>query len=132
MPPEQAAFLLDILQSARAISQYASGYTLEQFVADERTQDAVLRRLLVIGEAAAHLTPETMSQFPEIPFRKMIGMRNRIVHDYGSVDLEIVWDTIQIHLLPSAKSSMQFFRISRHSPHRTCRAAGFRSLANFC
>lgn len=67
-------------------------------MADERTQDAVLRRLLVIGEAAAHLTPETKSQFPEIPFRKMIGMRHRIVHDYGSVDLEIVWDTIQIHL----------------------------------
>jgi uncharacterized protein with HEPN domain len=54
---EQAAFLLDILQSARAILQYVSGYTEESFDAGGRTQDAVLRRLLVIGEAASGSTP---------------------------------------------------------------------------
>jgi uncharacterized protein with HEPN domain len=52
----------------------------------------------VIGEAAGPLTPETASRSPEIPFRKMIGMRNRVVHDYGDVDLEIIWDTTRTHL----------------------------------
>jgi uncharacterized protein with HEPN domain len=98
MQDEQRAYLLDILQSALAIGQYVNGYSQEQFTADQRTQDAVLRRLLVIGEAAAHLTAETMSHFPDLPFRKMIGLRNRVVHDYGDVDLEIIWDTVQVHL----------------------------------
>lgn len=77
---------------------YIAGYTREKFEADGRTRDAVLRRLLVIGEAASHLSPETLSRFPELPFRKMIGMRNRVVHDYGAIDVEIVWDTISIHV----------------------------------
>lgn len=50
------------------------------------------------GEAPARLTPETCTTFPGIPFSKIIGMRNRVVHDYGNVDLEIIWEVIEIHL----------------------------------
>ena len=57
---------------------------------DAKTQNAVPRRFLVAGEASARLAPETCSQFPGIPFAKIVGMRNRVVHDYGNVDLEIV------------------------------------------
>jgi uncharacterized protein with HEPN domain len=53
---------------------------------------------LVAGEAAGRLTPETCAAFPGVPFRKIAGMRNRLVHDYGNVDLEIVWETAQEHI----------------------------------
>lgn len=98
MQNRQHAYLLDILTSAEVIHEYLSGYTLDQFLADPRTQDAVLRRLLVIGEAAAQLTPETKAQLSELPFRKIVGMRNRVVHDYGQIDFEIIWETVQLHL----------------------------------
>jgi uncharacterized protein with HEPN domain len=99
MPPRQVAYLLDIFQSVKVIQQYIAGLTHEQFSKDTKTQDAVLRRFLVAGEAAARLTPETCAEFPDVPFRKITGMRNRVVHDYGNVDFEIVWETIQNHLL---------------------------------
>src|SRR5271165_2168002 len=85
IPPRQAAFLLDILQSVKTIHSYIAGLTHEQFLADTKTQDAVLRRFLVAGEAAARLTPETCAEFPNIPFHKIAGMRNRVVHDYGDI-----------------------------------------------
>ncbi len=98
MQNRQRAYLLDILNSAEVIAEYVSGHTLEQFLGDAKTQDAVLRRLLVIGEAAAQLNPETKALFAELPFRKIIGMRNRVVHDYGQIDFEIIWETVQLHL----------------------------------
>ena len=58
----------------------------------------MLRRLLATGEAAARLTPETRAEFPNIPFQKIVGMRNRVVHDYGQIDLEIIWEIVQSDL----------------------------------
>jgi uncharacterized protein with HEPN domain len=78
-----------MLQSAEAIRQYLAGYSHEDFLSDPKAQDAVLRRLLVVGEAAARLSAETRRD-PAIPFSSIIGMRNRVVHDYGHIDLEII------------------------------------------
>jgi uncharacterized protein with HEPN domain len=78
------------LQSVQAIESYITGQSLEAFLKDAKTQDAVLRRFFVAGEAAAHLTPETCAVFPGIPVNKIVGVRNRVVHDYGNVDLEII------------------------------------------
>jgi len=69
MELRHAAYLLDIFQSAKAIKNYTVGYGREEFLQDSKTQDAVLRRFLVAGEAAARLTEETRSQFPEDSFR---------------------------------------------------------------
>ena len=109
IPPRQAAYLLDIFRSVKTIQSYVAGQTREQFLEDTRTQDAVLRRFLVAGEAAARLTPETCAEFPAIPFHKISGMRNRVVHDYGNVDFEIVWETVQIHLPSLFQELHQFF-----------------------
>jgi uncharacterized protein with HEPN domain len=109
MPPRQAAYLLDIFRSVQAIQEYLAGYSHQQFLQDAKTQDAVLRRLLVVGEAAARLTPETCAEFPNIPFPRIIGMRNRIVHDYGHVDLEIIWEIVYIHLPQLFAEFQQFF-----------------------
>jgi len=103
MLSRQRAYLLDILRSAEAIEEYISRYSRDSFLKDTRTQDAVLRRLMVIGEAAARLTPETTApettrRFEDVPFYKIVGMRNRVVHDYGQIDLEIIWETAHMHL----------------------------------
>jgi uncharacterized protein with HEPN domain len=63
------------------------------FYANGEKQDAVLRRLEIIGEAAGRISPEVQKEFPGIPFREIRGMRNIIAHDYGEVDLERVWET---------------------------------------
>jgi len=109
IPLRQAAYLLDIFRSGKAIQSYVAGQTHEQFLDDAETQDAVLRRFLVAGEAAARLTPETCAEFANIPFHKIVGMRNRIVHDYGNVDLEIVWETVQSHLPSLVREPQEFF-----------------------
>lgn len=106
--PKQSAYLLDIYLSVQVIRGYIAGQTREQFLRDGKTQDAVLRRILIIGEAAAHLTPETCATYPGLPFHKIVGMRNRIVHDYGQVDFEIVWETVQIHL-PLVYNALETF-----------------------
>ena len=101
--------MLDIFRSVGAIQSYVAGQTLSQFLQDAKTQDAVLRRLLVAGEAAARLTAETRAKFPNVPFHKIVGMHNRVVHDYGNVDLEIVWETVQTHLPLLFNELQRFF-----------------------
>ncbi len=98
IPPRQVAYLLDIFKSVEAIQSYVAGQTHEDFLKDTKTQDAVLRRLLVAGEASARSIKETCAELPAIPFPKIVGMRNRVVHDYGNVDFEIVWEIIEDHL----------------------------------
>jgi uncharacterized protein with HEPN domain len=89
----QAGLLTDVLDSARSIRTYLAGVRRESFMGDAEKQDAVLRRFEIIGEAASRLAPESQAQFPSLPFRAMRGMRNIIAHDYGEVDLELVWKT---------------------------------------
>ena len=94
MPADkQPGLLRDILDSAKAVQKYLTGVTRDQFMADAEKQDAVLRRLEIIGETASRLSAETQAQFPKLPFRAMRGMRNIIIHDYGDVDLDQVWTT---------------------------------------
>lgn len=94
MPDErQNGLLRDMLDSAGAIRGYIAGVNREQFLANPEKQDAVLRRLEIMGEAAHRVSPETQSLFPQLPFRSMRGMRNIIAHDYGAVDLDQVWET---------------------------------------
>ena len=90
--------MTDVLDSARSIRSYLAGVRRESFMGDAEKQDAVLRRFEIIGEAASRLAPESQAQFPSLPFRAMRGMRNIIAHDYGEVDLELVWKTATVDL----------------------------------
>ena len=90
----QSGLLKDVLDSACLIHGYLAGIDRDAFFADVEKQDAVLRRLEIIGEAASRLSSDAQVLFPSLPFRSMRGMRNIIVHDYGEVDLELVWKTI--------------------------------------
>lgn len=86
--------------------------THEHFLRDTKTQDAVLRRFLVAGEAASKLDEAARAAFPAIPFHKIAAMRNRVIHDYGNVDLEIVWETIHTRL-PALYEELNLFFAER-------------------
>lgn len=88
-------FLLDIVLSARLIVDYVQGVEREQFLQDTALQDSVIRRLEIVGEAAGRVSSEFRAVHPEIPWASMTGMRNRMIHGYDDIDMDIVWNTSQ-------------------------------------
>ncbi len=93
--PRDVAYLLDILEAAKLAAAYK---TNEEFILDTQCQDAVIRRLEIIGEAARRISRETRASLPALPWAAMINMRNLMIHEYDHVDLAVVWDTVQNHL----------------------------------
>lgn len=110
LPPDQLGRLKDILESAQRIAEYVSNTTEAQFVENREKQDAVIRRIEIIGEATARLTDETRLELPSLPFRRMRGMRNIVAHNYANVDLKIVWDVATIHVPELRTALEEFFR----------------------
>lgn len=90
----------DILEALEKIQRYMGDMDFEGFRRDEKTIDAVLRNITVIGEAAKHIPEEVVTLNPTIPWSKMRGMRDVLVHEYFGVSLEILWQTIQEDLPP--------------------------------
>lgn len=99
MPKRDADLLLeDIRTSLERIERYTSGMNRSQFLSDEKTIDAVVRNLEIIGEAVRWLPEEFKRQHVKIPWTQIGGLRNRIVHDYFGLDLEIIWQVLQTSL----------------------------------
>lgn len=99
MPRRDPALLLEDIRSAIArIERYTSGLQREHFVADEKTIDAVARNLEIIGEAVRWVPSDFKHQHADIPWEQIAGLRNRIVHDYFGLDLEIIWQVLQTSL----------------------------------
>lgn len=90
----------DIIEAIENVLDYSAGMAFEQFAADRKTIDAVVRNLMIIGEAASHLPEDFIEKHPDLPWREMRDMRNLIVHEYFGVDNLIVWQTLQINLPP--------------------------------
>ena len=88
-------YLDDIIESCRNVRDYTSGMSFEDFSTDQKTIDAVVRNLEIIGEAVKSLPPALLDQRPEIPWKKISRFRDVVVHHYFKVDLEVVWDVIQ-------------------------------------
>lgn len=95
-------YLDDIGESIGKISRYTNGLTIETLASDEKTLDAVIRNLEIIGEAAKNVPIEIRRQYPEIEWKKVAGLRDILIHRYFGVDLEIIWDLIQTKLPPLA------------------------------
>lgn len=89
------ALLFDILDSAKTILSYTRGADWNKFSSDVYMQDAVIRRLEIIGEAAGRVSTATQKQHGQLPWREMKSTRNRIIHGYDSVKLDIVWDIVE-------------------------------------
>lgn len=87
-------YLLDIFEAAKLALSYVAGKNKEQFVKDTQCQDAVIRRLEVIGEAARRVSEATKAALPELPWSVMVGLRNVLIHKYDNIDLAIVWNTV--------------------------------------
>jgi len=84
----------DIIAATEKVLRYTEGMDKSAFVADERTVDAVVRNLIVIGEAARHVPDDVVAANPQIPWARMRGMRNLVVHEYFGVDVDVLWDTV--------------------------------------
>ena len=93
-------YLLDILIAARDARLFVSGLTRRQFDESRLHQNAVVKALEIISEAAGRISEEAQKAHPEIPWGEIIGMRNRLVHRYFEVDGEKVWDTVHHDLPP--------------------------------
>ena len=84
-------FLYDIQEAVRRIKTYTHEMTYKEFLEDTRTQDAVIRNLEIIGEATKKLSMELRNRYPNVPWKQMAGARDRLIHNYFGVDLEVVW-----------------------------------------
>jgi uncharacterized protein with HEPN domain len=92
----------DILDAVRAIERYTEGMTFEEFAADARTIDAVVRNLMTIGESTRWIPEPIKDAHREVPWRTLRGVRNVVVHEYFGVDSEILWESVRSDLPPLA------------------------------
>jgi len=97
--------IADIIESIEKIERYIAGLDQAAFLRDEKTVDSVVRNLEIIGEAANRIPESFTARHPEIEWRRIVGLRNRIVHDYFGLDLELVWEILQ-HELPALKEKI--------------------------
>lgn len=95
MSRDTRLFLEDIVAFCDKIGRYTVGLTREQFRADEKVVDAVARNLELIGEATKNLPDALRGRYQDVPWRKMAGLRDVIVHGYFGVDLDLLWDIVQ-------------------------------------
>lgn len=95
MPRDPSLYLDDILGAIAQIQEYTISMSYEDFTRDRKTQDAVVRNLEVIGEAAGRLPENIHAAAPEIEWRKIVGLRNVLIHEYFGISLPVVWDVVQ-------------------------------------
>jgi uncharacterized protein with HEPN domain len=86
--------LREILEAIRLIGDYVDGVTFDEFSKDTQKQDAVIRRLEIIGEAVKSLPTEIRDRNPEVPWREIAGARDILVHEYFRVDLNLAWEMV--------------------------------------
>ena len=106
MPPRpERLYFIDIIESCDAIATYISHESDASFLASRLVQRAVLMELVTIGEAAAHISPELRSAYPDVPWQRIVAFRNVAVHTYFALDLDIVWETA-LHDVPVLKEEL--------------------------
>lgn len=106
-----SVYLEHIFEAMHKIAVYLSNTSQSQFIADEEKQDAVIRKIEIIGEATKKLSANLRNQYPHIPWKAIAGMRDKLIHDYFDVNPETVWDTAVIdipELLPQIKEILRF------------------------
>jgi uncharacterized protein with HEPN domain len=88
-------YIEDILLSLQELEDFTRGMDFETFIKDRKTVNAVIRSLEVMGEAVKRIPEEIRSRYPEIPWKYIAGMRDKLIHEYHGVDLEIVWEVVK-------------------------------------
>ncbi|MCX6669737.1 MAG: DUF86 domain-containing protein [Methanothrix sp.] len=100
MSRDYLLYLEDMQTSCGKILRYTEDIDFDQFAADERTYDAVIFNLVILGEAAKHVPPVVRERYPNVPWRKVAGLRDISVHRYFGLDEEILWDILQKQIRP--------------------------------
>jgi uncharacterized protein with HEPN domain len=95
-------YLRDIIEMMGKIETFTRGIDFDDFVQDDKTYLAVVQALEIIGEAAKHISPALRNRYPHVPWKRMAGMRDRLVHAYFGTDAKIVWETATA-LIPTLK-----------------------------
>jgi uncharacterized protein with HEPN domain len=90
-------YVTRIREAAVALVEHAGGHTQASFEADRKTRSAILYEIVVIGEGAKRLSPEFRTRHPGVPWTQIAGMRDRVVHFFDEVDLQMIWDVVQVH-----------------------------------
>lgn len=100
MREKDEVFIGHILESIDLIESYTKQLTKDEFLSLTHVQDAVIRRLEIIGEAVKNISSEVKQSCPSVPWRQIAGMRDVLIHDYFGVDLVLTWKTVQRDLRP--------------------------------
>ena len=95
MSRDEVMYLRDIADSCGRIGHYTQGLSRAELIGDQKTYDAVVRNLEIIGEAAKHISDDLRRELPEIEWRKIAGMRDMLAHAYFGIDNDILWDVVQ-------------------------------------
>ncbi len=114
-PRDDRVYIDHIRDAIARIESYVLAHTEDTFMASPLVQDAVMRQIQIIGEAANRLSPDFVAKAPRIPWADIVGMRNKLVHDYMGVDLEAVWDTA-VRDMPALKSELGNLTLDLDTP----------------
>ncbi|MDL1911420.1 DUF86 domain-containing protein [Chloroflexi bacterium CFX6] len=106
MKRDDTVYLRHILDAIELIEEYTRGMSENEFLSNSMAHDAVVRQVEIIGEAAGNISDEFQERHKELPWGKMIGIRNKIIHEYFNVNYAIVWDTVKDDL-PILKKSVK-------------------------
>jgi uncharacterized protein with HEPN domain len=100
MDKSYSDYFQDILDSIEDIENFVSGLEFEEFINDRKSVNAVVRSLEIIGEATKNIPSEIRDKYSDIQWKKMAGMRDKLIHEYSGVNLAIVWETIKQDIPP--------------------------------
>jgi len=103
-------YLQDMLSNAERAIRFAKGADFDTFVKDDKSVYAVIRAIEIIGEAAQKVSPEIRERHPEIPWREISKMRNKLIHEYFGINMQVIWQTIHEDLpmlIPAPRKALK-------------------------
>ena len=102
MKKDPEVFIEHILESIELIDNYTANKSMRDFIKSVQLQDSIIRRIEIIGEAVKNLSSDVKINYPEVPWKKIAGMRDVLIHEYFGIDLELTWQVVQEDM-PSLK-----------------------------